>query len=202
MNLLVFGVETAVTTLTCLVEMLSWQGYTNEELGRLCSLYVPYLVVGMASISLNPFSSYCTDHQSSTGHDPGCFPPAEEKSDREGKAKLSLRRSAQESFAGTRFGCVRQLLNLQVGRRGRLREIQQTNVPGKSTLTALHKDMQIGAPTVRTARTGDEITATEQGDVLQSGTAAQTRSANAGGRASTSGSHIELAFHRSQCPLH
>jgi EXPERA (EXPanded EBP superfamily) len=48
-NLLVFGIETAVTTLTCLVEMLSWQGYTNEELGRLCSLYVPYLVVGKVS---------------------------------------------------------------------------------------------------------------------------------------------------------
>lgn len=45
-HLLIFGVQTGITTLTCLVEMLNWQGYTNEEFGRLCSLYVPYLAVG------------------------------------------------------------------------------------------------------------------------------------------------------------
>ena len=50
-HLLVFGVQTGITTLTCLVEMLNWQGYTNEALGRLCSLYVPYLAVGMDSLS-------------------------------------------------------------------------------------------------------------------------------------------------------
>ena len=62
-HLLIFGVQTGITTLTCLVEMLSWQGYTTEELGRLCSLYVPYLVVGMHPLSQIGASVHCTDHE-------------------------------------------------------------------------------------------------------------------------------------------
>lgn len=47
LQLLAFALETGVTTLTCVVEMLSWEGYTREEQGRLASLYVPYLALGM-----------------------------------------------------------------------------------------------------------------------------------------------------------
>jgi EXPERA (EXPanded EBP superfamily) len=46
LNLLVFGLETGITTATCLAEMLSWKDYEREEKLRLCSIYVPYLVVG------------------------------------------------------------------------------------------------------------------------------------------------------------
>jgi len=46
LQLLVFALETAVTTLTCTLEMLSWEGYSPEEQTRLCALYVPYLVLG------------------------------------------------------------------------------------------------------------------------------------------------------------
>jgi EXPERA (EXPanded EBP superfamily) len=46
LHLLVFALETGITTLTCLVEMLSWEGYTKEEVGRLSTLYGPYLGFG------------------------------------------------------------------------------------------------------------------------------------------------------------
>lgn len=46
LQLLVFAIETAVTTLTCTLEMLSWEGYSSEEQARLSALYVPYLGLG------------------------------------------------------------------------------------------------------------------------------------------------------------
>jgi hypothetical protein len=46
LNLLLFALETAVTTLTCVVEMSSWPGYTAAQRADLYALYVPYLVVG------------------------------------------------------------------------------------------------------------------------------------------------------------
>lgn len=48
-QLVIFAVQTAVTTLTCTVEMLSWKGYSRAEQLRLCGLYVPYLLLGTSS---------------------------------------------------------------------------------------------------------------------------------------------------------
>ena len=46
LHLLIFSLETGITTLTCLVEMLSWNGYTSQEIVRLSTLYGPYLAFG------------------------------------------------------------------------------------------------------------------------------------------------------------
>ncbi len=43
LHLLVFALEVGITTLSCLVEMLSWEGYTSQDLGKLYSVYGPYL---------------------------------------------------------------------------------------------------------------------------------------------------------------
>ncbi|RMZ85303.1 hypothetical protein DV738_g112, partial [Chaetothyriales sp. CBS 135597] len=53
LQLLIFALETSLTTLTCLVEMLSWEGYTSEEVTRLTMLYGPYLGFVGRSFSLN-----------------------------------------------------------------------------------------------------------------------------------------------------
>lgn len=45
LQLLVFALETALTTLTSTLEMLSWEGYTSAEQQRLCGLYLPYLAL-------------------------------------------------------------------------------------------------------------------------------------------------------------
>ncbi|RMZ92756.1 hypothetical protein DV736_g64, partial [Chaetothyriales sp. CBS 134916] len=47
LQLLIFALETSLTTLTCLVDMLSWEGYASEELTRLTMLYGPYLGFGI-----------------------------------------------------------------------------------------------------------------------------------------------------------
>lgn len=44
-HLLVYAVQTGVTTGTCIAEALSWQGLTSGEKGNLMGLYVPYLGV-------------------------------------------------------------------------------------------------------------------------------------------------------------
>jgi cytochrome c oxidase subunit IV len=54
-HLLIFGVATTITTLTCLVDMLSWPGYSRREHINLCSLYVPYLVVAVI-MTIDAFS--------------------------------------------------------------------------------------------------------------------------------------------------
>lgn len=46
LQLLIWAVETALTTFTCTLEMLDWEGYSNEERLRLGGLYVPYLALG------------------------------------------------------------------------------------------------------------------------------------------------------------
>lgn len=46
LNLLVFALETAITTLTCVVDVGAWTGYTALQRNDLYALYVPYLIVG------------------------------------------------------------------------------------------------------------------------------------------------------------
>lgn len=43
---LLFSVQTALTTLTCVVEMFSWD-YTRTEEVKLCSLYSTYLILAL-----------------------------------------------------------------------------------------------------------------------------------------------------------
>ncbi|KAF1813317.1 hypothetical protein P152DRAFT_415194 [Eremomyces bilateralis CBS 781.70] len=47
LHLLIYGCQTAVTTLTCISEYLSWPGYTSQEKLNLGYLYVPYLVLSV-----------------------------------------------------------------------------------------------------------------------------------------------------------
>lgn len=49
LHLLVFAVQTAVTTLTCLVEVFSW-GYSRAAEAKLCSLYMPYLILALVML--------------------------------------------------------------------------------------------------------------------------------------------------------
>lgn len=46
LHLLVWAVQTGVTTLTCLVEAMGWEGFTREERVGLAGLYAPYLALG------------------------------------------------------------------------------------------------------------------------------------------------------------
>ncbi|KIW19602.1 hypothetical protein PV08_00175 [Exophiala spinifera] len=43
LHLLLFGVETGITTLTCIADMGSWTGYTTKQKNDLYGLYVPYI---------------------------------------------------------------------------------------------------------------------------------------------------------------
>jgi hypothetical protein len=43
---LLFSVQTAVTTLTCVVEMFSWQ-YTKFEEIKLCTIYSLYILLAL-----------------------------------------------------------------------------------------------------------------------------------------------------------
>jgi hypothetical protein len=45
-HLLIWACETALTTLTCVVEAMSWEGFTGQEKVALAQLYVPYLLLG------------------------------------------------------------------------------------------------------------------------------------------------------------
>lgn len=47
LHLLIWACETALTTLTCVVEAMSWDGLTGQEKAALAQLYVPYLLLGM-----------------------------------------------------------------------------------------------------------------------------------------------------------
>jgi hypothetical protein len=47
LHLFTFAMQTAITTLTCIAEYLSWSGYTDQEKLNLGQLYVPYLALGM-----------------------------------------------------------------------------------------------------------------------------------------------------------
>ena len=46
LHLLVWACETALTTLTCVVEAMSWDGFSGQEKMALAQLYVPYLLLG------------------------------------------------------------------------------------------------------------------------------------------------------------
>ncbi|RMY70214.1 hypothetical protein D0863_05949 [Hortaea werneckii] len=46
-HLLVFAVQTALTTSTCIADYLSWSGYSNAEKIELGKLYVPYLALSV-----------------------------------------------------------------------------------------------------------------------------------------------------------
>ncbi|KAH0831673.1 hypothetical protein FOPE_02890 [Fonsecaea pedrosoi] len=45
LHLLIFSLEVAVTTLTCVVDISSWKGYSSAQKSDLYGLYVPYLVL-------------------------------------------------------------------------------------------------------------------------------------------------------------
>lgn len=45
LNLLIFSLEVAITTLTCVADISSWKTYTNGQKNDLYGLYVPYLVL-------------------------------------------------------------------------------------------------------------------------------------------------------------
>ncbi|KAL2415535.1 hypothetical protein ABEF95_001661 [Exophiala dermatitidis] len=45
LHLLLFALETAITTLTCVVDVAAWEGYTAVQRKDLYGLYMPYLVV-------------------------------------------------------------------------------------------------------------------------------------------------------------
>ena len=46
-HLLVYAVQTAVTTATCIADYLSWSEYLNSQKVELGKLYVPYLALCM-----------------------------------------------------------------------------------------------------------------------------------------------------------
>ncbi|KAF1819509.1 uncharacterized protein K489DRAFT_412823 [Dissoconium aciculare CBS 342.82] len=46
-HLLVYSVQTALTTATCIAEYLSWSGYSNSEKVELGKLYIPYLALAV-----------------------------------------------------------------------------------------------------------------------------------------------------------
>ncbi|OAL39315.1 hypothetical protein AYO20_01185 [Fonsecaea nubica] len=52
LHLLIFSLEVAVTTLTCIVDISSWKGYSSAQKSDLYGLYVPYLVLGTCSPQL------------------------------------------------------------------------------------------------------------------------------------------------------
>ena len=45
MHLLIYAVQTFITTLACTVEMLSWEDRTHVQKRELAGLYVPYLAL-------------------------------------------------------------------------------------------------------------------------------------------------------------
>ncbi|KAF1982689.1 hypothetical protein K402DRAFT_362573 [Aulographum hederae CBS 113979] len=47
LHLLVFACQTALTTLTCIAEAMSWEGFTSEDKLNLASLYVPYFALAV-----------------------------------------------------------------------------------------------------------------------------------------------------------
>lgn len=64
-HLLVYAVQTAVTTATCIADYLSWSDYLNSQKIELGKLYVPYLALctffsTLHQISYNMVSlTYC-----------------------------------------------------------------------------------------------------------------------------------------------
>ena len=48
-HLLIYAVQTAVTTATCIADYLSWSGFNNAQKIELGKLYVPYLALCMCA---------------------------------------------------------------------------------------------------------------------------------------------------------
>ena len=46
LHLLIWSIETSLTTLVCVVDILNWPGYSREEVLALQQLYVPYFLLG------------------------------------------------------------------------------------------------------------------------------------------------------------
>lgn len=46
LHLLIWSIETSLTTLVCVVDVFSWPGYSRQEVLALQQLYVPYLLLG------------------------------------------------------------------------------------------------------------------------------------------------------------
>ena len=64
LHLLVWSTQTAMSTLTCLVEMLSWEDLRPSEKGKLSWLYVPYLALGMYQVGFLARPSELTNKNS------------------------------------------------------------------------------------------------------------------------------------------
>jgi len=45
LHLLIYAMQTAVTTATCIADYLSWSGFSNTQKIELGKLYVPYLAL-------------------------------------------------------------------------------------------------------------------------------------------------------------
>lgn len=46
LHLLIWSIETALTTLVCVVDVLNWPGYSRDEVLALQQLYIPYFLLG------------------------------------------------------------------------------------------------------------------------------------------------------------
>ncbi|KXL44651.1 hypothetical protein M433DRAFT_155571 [Acidomyces richmondensis BFW] len=46
-NLLIYAIQTAITTSTCIADYLSWSDFSNSEKFELGKLYVPYLALSL-----------------------------------------------------------------------------------------------------------------------------------------------------------
>lgn len=47
LHLLIWSIETSLTTLVCVVDVLNWPGYSGQEVLALQQLYVPYFVLAL-----------------------------------------------------------------------------------------------------------------------------------------------------------
>lgn len=50
-HLLIYAVQTALTTVTCIADYLSWSGYPYDQKIELGKLYVPYLAICKSRLS-------------------------------------------------------------------------------------------------------------------------------------------------------
>jgi hypothetical protein len=52
LHLLIWSVETGLTTLVCVVDVFNWEAYSRGEVVALQQLYVPYFLLGRLKTSL------------------------------------------------------------------------------------------------------------------------------------------------------
>lgn len=55
LHLLVYAVQTAITTMTCIADFLSWSDYQDTQKLELAKLYVPYLALCKSIVPLQRF---------------------------------------------------------------------------------------------------------------------------------------------------